>query len=208
MIAMQIIDISLPISPDMPTYPGDPVTQFEPIRKPSGSRLTVVTLGSHAGTHIDAPSHALEDGGSIDAFELEHFYGPCRVLDMSTVDEVVKAEDLQAKNIQSGERILIKTKNSARGYAEFYDSWIAISTDAAVYLAERGVALVGIDWFGIKQKGALDNGAHTALLGKGIPILEGIDLSAAQESTYTLAAFPVAYKGTDGAPTRAVLVSE
>ena len=190
----------------MPTYPGDPVTRFESIRKPSGSRLTVVTIGSHAGTHVDAPSHALEDGDPVNHFDLSRFYGPCRVIDMSQADELITAEDLQTKNIQPGERILIKTKNSNRGYNEFHDSWVALSSEGAAYLASCNVALVGIDWFGIKQKGAPDNGAHTELLSKGIPILEGITLAKADEATYILSALPLAYIGTDGAPARAVLI--
>lgn len=201
-----IIDISLPVHPNMPIYPGNQQTTFENITKPSGSQLTTITIDSHAGTHIDGPSHAgLE--GTVNDFPLEVFYGPCRVIEMFNT-ELIEAIDLADEHIQPGERILFKTNNSLRGYDDFYDHWTALSSDAAEYLAEKGVALVGIDWFGIKQKGALDNRAHTALLKKNIPILEGINLSEAYEGSFTLAAFPVAYQGIDGAPTRAVLISK
>jgi arylformamidase len=108
--------------------------------------------------------------------------------------------------IERGERILLKTDNSTRGHDAFHETWTALSSEAAQYLAEQGVALVGIDWFGIKQKGAPDNGAHTALLSQHIPILEGITLKDVQPGQYTLVAFPIAYKGVDGAQTRAVLI--
>jgi len=202
-----IIDISLPVHPNMPIYPGNKPTAFTPIVKPSGSQLTSITIDSHAGTHIDAPSHAGITNKTMDDFELETFYGPARVIEIYN-EALITAKDLENENIQAGERILFKTDNSLRGFEAFHDTWTALSSDAATYLADIGVKLVGIDWFGIKQKDAPDNGAHTNLLERGIPILEGIDLSGAEEGTYTLSAFPVAYQGIDGAPARAVLIKD
>lgn len=201
---MTIIDISLPIHPSMPIYPGNEPTRFEKIVKPSGSQLTTMTFDTHAGTHIDAPTHAgLE--GSIDAFPLEAFYGPVRVIEILET-ELITAEQLKPHAIHAEERILLKTDNSLRGHDTFHETWTALSSEAADYLAKQGVALVGIDWFGIKQKGAPDNGAHTALLSQQIPILEGITLADVTPGEYTLSAFPVAYIGVDGAQTRAVLI--
>ncbi len=203
---MTIIDISLPIHPGMPVYPGNQVTLFEKSVKPSGSQLTTMTLDSHAGTHIDAPSHAgLE--GSTEIFPLTAFYGPVRVLEFLDTD-LISSEHLKDHEISEGERILFKTDNSIRGHDTFHETWTALSSEAAAYLAERNVALVGIDWFGIKQKGAPDNGAHTELLSRNIPILEGITLRDVEPGLYTLAAFPVAYVGVDGAQARAVLITE
>jgi arylformamidase len=203
----QIIDISLPVHPDMPTYPGNQSTIFCPVVKPSGSQLTNITIDSHAGTHIDAPSHAGIVDKTMDDYALDSFYGPARVIEIYN-ELLITPADLVGENIQAGERILFKTDNSLRGFNAFFDNWTALSSDAGQYLADAGVALVGIDWFGIKQKNAPDNGAHTFLLKKGIPILEGIDLSNAEEGSYTLSAFPVAYRGLDGAPTRAVLIKD
>ncbi len=202
----KIIDISLPVHPSMPIYPGNQATEFKTIIKPSGSRLTTITIDSHAGTHIDAPSHAgLNE--SIDIYSLEAFYGPCRVIELLNTP-LITVGDLIDKHIKNGERILFKTDNSTRGFEAFHETWTALSSEAALFLAEEHVALVGIDWFGVKQKGALDNIAHTALLEKGIPILEGLDLEAAEAGEYTLVAFPIAYQGIDGAPTRAILIQE
>ena len=202
-----IIDISLPVHPAMPTYPGNQPISFEQVLKPSGSQLTNITIDSHAGTHIDAPSHAGIIGQTMNDYDLDIFYGPVRVIEIYN-ESLIDVDDLKNENIQSGERILFKTDNSQRGFEAFHDSWTALSSDAAAYLATAGVILVGIDWFGIKQKGAPDNGAHTELLKHGVPILEGIDLSQADEGTYILSAFPIAYQGIDGAPTRAVLIKE
>jgi len=202
-----IIDISLPVHPDMPTYPGNQPTYFEHVVKPSGSQLTNITIDSHAGTHIDAPSHAGIANQTMDDYTLDVFYGPVRVIEIFN-EPLISVDDLRNENIQAGERVLFKTDNSLRGFEAFHDDWTALSSDAATYLAESGVILVGIDWFGIKQKGAPDNGAHTELLKHGIPILEGIDLSRADEGTYILSAFPIAYQGIDGAPARAVLIKD
>ena len=203
---MHIIDISLPIHPNMPIYPGNQPTTFETTIKPSGSQLTTMTFDSHAGTHIDAPAHAgLE--GSTEIFALETFYGPARVILIEDTP-LIEKHHLADRDIKAGERILLKTDNSARGHDTFHDSWTALSSEAAEYLASKKVALVGIDWFGIKQKDAPDNGAHTELLSKHIPILEGITLKDVQPGVYTLAALPVAYIGIDGAQARAVLIHQ
>lgn len=198
----------MPITPDMAVYPGNTTTRFEPLKSASGtSFLTAITMSSHAGTHIDAPSHVTEGGKPIESFYLERFYGPARVLDMAHCRELVTKDDLQSCNIKANERILLKTQNSLRGFETFHETWVALSSEGASYLSAIGVSLVGIDWFGIKQKNAPDNLAHTALLDRGIPILEGINLSAVEPGDYTLNAFPLAMRGIDGAPARAVLIS-
>lgn len=200
-----IIDISLPVSESSPVYPGNLQPQFKKIIKPSGSELTHITIDSHMGTHIDAPSHAGLNNGTSSDFSLSAFYGECRVIELLDTN-LIEPHHFEAFNIQSGERILFKTNNSIRGFDEFYETWTALSAESARYLAEKEVALVGIDWFGIKQKNAPTNEAHTALLEKNIPILEGIDLNNVAPGAYTLSAFPVAYQGLDGAPARAVLI--
>lgn len=204
---MKLIDISLPVHRQMPTYPGDQPTEIDQTVKPSGSRISKLTVGSHAGTHIDAPSHSLpDDKRGVDSYPLDVFYGACRVVEIagSTIDK----SQLIDQSIRPAERILFKTSNSARGYDQFYDNWVGLTPEAADYLASLPVALVGIDWLGIKRPQAPDNRAHTALLTKSIPILEGLDLSQASAGEYTLSALPVAYRGTDGAPTRAVLIAD
>lgn len=203
----QIIDISLPLRPGGITYPGNPEVGFESIATQSNI-ITKIVLGSHSGTHIDAPSHAkIEGGKTIDKLELHIFQGPARVLDLVGVQESIKVSDLETKNIQTGERVLLKTSNSARwDKGEFFSDFVYLSPEGADFLASKGVVLVGIDSLSIKQKGNPDNRSHTNLLTKGIPIIEGLDLSKAEEGEYTLAAFPLNFEGIDGSPCRAVLL--
>ena len=136
---------------------------------------------------------------------MDIFHGPVRVLDLSSASESVKVSDLENKNIKEGERVLLKTSNSARWGEGFFPDFVFLSSEGAEYLASKGVILVGIDSLSIKQKGNPDNSPHTNLLEKGIPILEGLDLSKVEEGKYVLTAFPLKYQGIDGSPCRAIL---
>ncbi|MDA1316601.1 MAG: cyclase family protein [bacterium] len=203
----QIIDISIPLSPSTIVYPGNPPIQIEEIKsEASKSIISKITSGSHNGTHIDAPRHGIENGKSITDLPLEVFIGPCRVLDCTSDTGAVTSETLKSKNIQKGERILLKTSNSKRGYDVFYPDFVYLSPEGAKYLSDIEIVLVGIDYFSIKQKGSPDNRPHTLLLEKEIPIIEGIDLSSVEEGEYTLVALPLKYVGMDGAPARVVLL--
>lgn len=205
----EIIDISLPISENMPVYPGTAETKIVPVKSASGSStLSEITLTSHAGTHIDAPNHVIAQGSSIDNIPLDRFYGKCRVLDMTGCVAAITEDDIAHHDIQSGERILFKTSNSKREFDTFYDDYVYLDGAAAQRLGAIGVNLVGIDALSVKQRAAQDNSAHTALLSRDIPIIEGLNLSAVEPGIYMLIAFPLAFQGIDGSPTRALLLSE
>ena len=204
----QIIDISIPLSESTIIYPGNPKIEIEEIKsEASKSIISKITSGSHNGTHIDAPRHGIKNGKSITDLPLGTFIGPCRVIDCTTDSESVLRQTLELQTIQQGERILLKTANSLRGYKEFYPDFVYLSPKGAQYLAKLEVALVGIDYLSIKQKGSQDNRPHTLLLKKNIPIIEGIDLSQVAEGNYILVALPLKYVGMDGAPARVVLLN-
>ena len=203
----QIIDISLPLHPGTIVYPGNPQIEIEEIKsQSSGSVLSKITFGSHTGTHIDSQKHVVTGGKPIDSIALETFVGPCRVIDCTSDQGSVKAETLQKNNIQKGERILLKTSNSSRGFETFYDDYVFVSPEASRFLAEKEVALVAIDYLSIKQRGSKDNTPHTYLLEKNIPIVEGVDLSKVEHGEYFLVILPLKFVDIDGAPARAVLL--
>jgi len=203
----QIIDISLPLTGKTIVYPGNPKIEISEIKsEASKSIISKIVSASHNGTHIDAPRHAIHGGISIDEFSLDMFMGLCRVIDCTGDVGAVSKDILETQNVLEGERILLKTSNSLRGYNEFYPDFVYLSSEGAEYLAETGVKLVGIDYLSIKQKGSTDNRPHTLLLEKNIPIIEGIDLSQVEPGEYTLVAFPLRYVGIDGAPARVVLL--
>lgn len=204
----QIIDISLPLFEGMPVYPGNKVTTIQTIHSLSGhSQLSNLELSSHTGTHIDAPRHVFNKGRSIEGLSLERFYGICRVLDLTAYDAFIPRHALEEAKIQANERILLKTKNSQKGFTIFDKEYVYLASESAKYLSERDVWLVGIDALSIKQQGSKDNSPHETLLSKGIPILEGLNLNKVVAGSYTLVAFPLAFQGIDGAPCRAILLS-
>lgn len=204
----KIVDVSLPLKEGMITYPGNPDFAVEPMPSASGtSMLTKMILGTHTGTHIDTPKHVDAEAGGLELFPLDLFVGPCRVLDCSLAKEAVTVDILEQKNIQAGERLLLRTINSSRGFEEFYEDFVYLDGEAAQWLADLGVALVGIDSLSIKQRGSTDNTPHSALLQKNIPIIEGLNLHEAPEGEYVLVASPLRVANADGAPARVLLFS-
>jgi len=203
----KIIDISLNITEDLIVYPGNPPVEFSDASSET-SELTKLSFGSHTGTHIDAPRHAKVNNDGIDSFPLSRFIGPCKVIDATSEDLSVSRELLEKHDIKKGDRVLLKTNNSIVGFNEWRDDYIFLSPDGASYLADRDVALVGIDWLSVKERGNPDNRPHTELLSKNIPILEGIDLSAVEPGQYNLIFLPLKMNGLDGAPGRAVLIEK
>ena len=206
---MKIIDISLPLNNQTPIYPGNvPVSVSIHHAMPEhATQLSAITFGSHSGTHIDAPAHAITGAPALDKIPLENFVGTCRVLDFSNdLAEGVTQSFLESKNIKPGERILLKTRNSIRGFKEFYDDYVYLDGDAADYLASLGVQLVGIDALSIKKRGSTDHRPHLSLLSKNIPIVEGLNLSEVAEGEYELYCLPLNFTNIDGAPARAILI--
>jgi len=182
-IPKKIHDVSIPLHEGMITYPNNPEVKInEPVTE--GSLLTTITLGSHSGTHTDAPRHQHSGDGNVSDYPLEHYVGPALVIDCTHrgPGEVILPKDLDDYDIVEGARVLFKTSNSLRG------------------------SLVGIDFLSIKKRGGTDNRAHTCLLEKKIPIIEGLDLSSVEPGEYFLSAAPLALQDTEGAPLRALLL--
>ena len=202
----KIIDISLPLTPTTIIYPGNPAVEFKPIISKSGSQLTQITLGSHTGTHVDAPKHVYPGGNSVEAFNLNEFVGLCRVLDLTRQTRKIDVADLAEKNISEDERILLKTRNSQQGFEAFRDDYVYLDPQAAEYLAHKNIMLLGIDALSVKQRGTADNTSHTVLLANNIPIVEGLNLSDIDEGAYFLICLPLKFEGLDGSPVRAVLL--
>jgi arylformamidase len=198
----EIIDISIPIDESTCVYPGNPTVQFHPA---DDMKYTTITMGSHSGTHVDAPVHAIAGAENVDSYALGQFIGPVWVQEITdpvaiTWDEV-KDIDFTRYN-----RILFRTANSDANPAEWREDYVYLDGDCAQRLAQENVELLGIDAFSVKQRGSDDHRPHTALLEQHIAILEGLDLRAAEQGEYYLVALPIAFKGIDAAPVRAVLL--
>lgn len=206
---MTIIDISQPITADMFVYPGDPrfaSREVHSFRRGDDCEVSELTVGSHCGTHIDAPLHMISGGGGIETMPLELFYGPCRVLTLPV--SVVTEKMLQEFEIEEGERILLRTdpKGTYRGTERFNPS--VLSMGAARYLAERRIRLLGIDAPTVESMEAYGGELHRALMRAGVAIVEGLCLEHAREERYVLSALPLSMPGENGSPCRAVLIRE
>ncbi len=203
----KIFDISLALTNDTIVYPGNVPLNIEThSHMPDATtHLSKISMGTHTGSHVDAPMHAVMGADTLDQIPLETFVGLCRVVDAThrLAGESVNKQDLG--NVVSGERILIKTSNSIRGFDKFYDDYVYLSGDAADWLAEMKVGLVGIDYLSIKQRGSKDQRPHTSILEKNIPIIEGINLNHIGPGHYELICLPLKLIGVEGGPARIIL---
>lgn len=208
---MKIHDISIPISPTMPTYPGDPAVSIEPvlqIAKGDNANVSRLSFGDHTGTHLDPPAHFVPGGKTVDQLDLNVLYGPARVVDLTRVEQAITADDLARARIpQRATRVLCKTRNSELwGRAGFQKDFIAFAWDAAQWIVDRGIKLVGIDYLSAESFSASEPKTHRILLGAGVIIVEGIDLRNIAPGNYTLACLPLKIKEGDGGPARALLI--
>ncbi len=206
---MKIIDISQKICPEMPVYPGDPRFQSKTIcsfKQGSMCEVSELTIGSHCGTHIDAPLHMIPGGGDIESLPLDCFVGPCRVLTLPAA--IISEKMLEELEIGEGERILLRTDPEGKAQQKGRFNPAVLSMRAAQLLAARRVKLVGIDSPTVENMELCDGEVHRTLLGAGIAVLEGMGLKHATRERYTLSALPLRLAGENGAPCRAVLIDE
>jgi arylformamidase len=203
------IDVSVPLTSGMLTWPGDPpvrVTRALDQERGDPCTLSHLDLGAHTGTHMDAPLHYLRGGASIDTMPLDATVGPARVIAIADPVSVTAAE-LEMHALGRGERVLFKTRNSARRWVAepFDETFVYISHGAALHLAERGVRTVGVDYLSVGGFHHDDETTHRALLGAGIWVIEGLDLSLVEPGDYEMICLPLRVAGADGAPARALL---
>lgn len=201
-------DISWPITEKMTAYKDNYVVQIKAIKNfdEHAVRDSLVTIGTHSGTHIDAPAHFMKDGSTIDQLDLSAVIGTARVLDCTSCEQVIMAQDLKRHGIQEGERILLKTKNSYRSATQEFDyDFVYVSQEAAEYLALCKIQSVAIDYLGIERKQP-DHETHFILFNANIVIIEGVRLSNVEPGSYELVCLPLLCEGLEAAPARAILI--
>lgn len=194
---MRIHDLTRPLGPGMPVYPGDPPVCFRSHAslEADGYRVTEVGIGTHAGTHVDAPAHFLPQGATVDRLPLEKLVGPVRVLD---------GED-DALNVAPGDRLLFRSGWSAHWERDDYFARFPTLPGALVErIAGAPAALVGLETPSLHPDAEEDARRHRLLLEAGVVILENlVGLEALPENVY-LIALPLPLVGADGTPCRVV----
>jgi arylformamidase len=204
-----VIDISVPNGPGQHVYPGDPVPRIEAVRRIANGdvcNLSMLHMGSHTGTHVDAPYHFIADGARLGQVPLDRMVGPCVVADLRG-RRAVDAASLESVPLHLGDILLCRTDNSDKWAApSFQQDFTFVTKDAAAALIARGVRALGMDYLSIEEFGSPDFPVHHALLGAGIFVIEGLDLREVAAGRYFLVCLPLNLPDMDGAPARAVLL--
>mgnify|MGYP005847578039 CR=1 FL=1 len=206
---MEWIDLSVPLREGMPTYPGDQPFSLQPllrIAEGKACNLSAIQMGTHTGTHVDPPWHFVADGITVDRLPLDLLIGKAYVVSVRNVPAVT-AHALQSASIPDGvERLLIQTDNSFGSWdkADFQPDFVYLTADAAEWLVQRDIRLVGIDYLSVEQFRAPEPRAHRTLLGAGVIIVEGLNLQELEPGWWRFICLPLRIEGADGAPARAV----
>lgn len=208
---MPFYDVTVALSNELPTYPGDPgikIGEWRSLAKGDSANVSVVNFGAHTGTHVDAPAHFIEGAAKIESLPLDSLIGECVVVQTPDDCLVVDEAFVSANVPQGSARVLFKTRNSAFWKTtEFHSDFTHLDLGAATWLRDQGAKLVGIDYLSIEKFKSPGHPTHLALLSQGVVILEGLNLSDVAPGKYELICLPLRLRSQlgDGAPARAVL---
>lgn len=208
-----IYDLSIPLSSAIPTYPGDPgieIRDWLTLRNNDAANVSVLHFGAHTGTHVDAPAHFIEGAARVESLPLDVLIGDAEVFEVPSEFSSIDLNFVTEHCRNASTRLLFKTRNSSlwkTSDQRFQKDYTYLELEAAKYLVERGVRLIGIDYLSIEQFGQEGHPTHLALLSKGVIIVEGLNLSDVPAGRYELICLPLRISGGlgDGAPARAVL---
>jgi arylformamidase len=204
---MKTYDVTWPISPTMSVWPGDPPVVLERVASMDrGDRLNLSQLACtvHVGTHVDAPLHFIADGTDVTSLSLDVLIGPARVIELADI-AAITAGSLAQLELSGVKRLLFKTSNASLPRTKFIQDFVAVADDAARWIVEQGVQLVGVDYLSVEQFGGSGT-VHRTLLGAGVIVIEGLDLHDVPPGDYVLYCLPMKLVGSEGAPARVVLV--
>jgi len=207
-----IYDVSVPIVSGMPVWPSDPPLKLTPQSHISRDKthtvhVTTIEMGSHTGTHIDAPYHFVEGGRRLESIPLDELVGTATVVQVAGARSITR-QHLQSLVWDGVRRVLFKTDNSGHwNDGTFYESFVYLEPDAAEFLVQQGVRLVGIDYLSIDAYKSEKHPTHFVLLPRNVVIIEGLNLSHVAPGQYQLVALPLNLQSGDGAPARVILIS-
>jgi arylformamidase len=210
---MPIYDVTVPISNELPTWPGDPavaISDWSSLSTGAGANVSMLNFGAHTATHVDAPAHFIEGARKIESLPLDVLIGEAQVVEVPEDLRAIDEQFVPAHCSPGAKRILFKTRNSAfwnEGNPQFHTDFTYLDLKAAEKLVERGIKLVGIDYLSIEKFNSPKHETHLALLSHGVVILEGLNLSEISAGKYELICLPLRLRSNlgDGAPARVVL---
>jgi arylformamidase len=211
---LKILDISVPISAELPVWPGDPpivLERYKVISEGNASNDSRIACSVHSGTHVDAPAHFIENGATVEQLPLDVLIGPATVVEVPMTG-AIKPDFLETLTLSPGTtRLLFKTCNSdlwENPNHSFNADFVALSVDAALWITRKGIRLVGIDYLSVQLFDDSEPLTHRTLLEAGVVIVEGLNLQNVRPGSYQLICLPIKLAGSDGAPARVVLIEE
>lgn len=192
----------------MVVWPSDPPFRVEPwsqLAQGGSSNVSLLHLTSHTGTHVDAPSHFIPGAASVDQVDPQLLVGPARLFNLEG-ERTISLSALHGLDLAGVSRALFRTRNSYHLQDEdFWPEFTYLTEEGARFLVERGASLVGVDYLSIEAYQNPDHPTHRILLGAGVVVIEGLDLSQVEAGDYELMCLPLKLKDADGAPTRVFL---
>ena len=200
---IKIYDVTRPIHSGMAVYEGDPeveVRRVLSVEAGANANVSLLRFGSHTGTHVDAPAHFREGAPGVDQLRLDILIGPANLYELDDTDKI-DVGSLQRLALALCPRVLLKLRLPSSKRA------VGLTAEAARFLVEAGIRLVGMEASSIDPLASSDFPAHRTLLEAGVVIVEGLDLSAVPPGPYDLVCLPLKILDGDGAPARVVLLT-
>ena len=204
-------DLTYPLRPGMPVWPGQPEVTIERIAELSHGdvcNVSVVNFSVHSGTHIDAPVHFLKDAADITTASIDALNGDAvaiELIEQTAADGHIRAAHLDAKSDAIGDatRLIVRTRNSEDDWTRdaFREDYAAVAPDAARWLVDRGIRTIGVDYLSVAP---FDDPTttHCILLDAGVWIIEALDLRATSAGPVEMRALPLKLVGSDASPIR------
>jgi len=210
---MPIYDVTVPVSNELPTWPNDPaveISDFSSLSAGDPANVSMLNLGAHTGTHVDAPAHFIEGAAKVESLSLDALIGEAVVIELPEDALAIDEAFVQKHYVPGTQRVLFKTRNSAfwsEPEPQFHTDFTYLDLPAAKWLVEQGIKLVGIDYLSIEKYASEKHETHLALLSHGVVILEGLNLTGIAPGRYELICLPLRLRSNkgDGAPARVVL---
>jgi arylformamidase len=205
---MRIIDLTHPITDQMPVYfSWHPATEWVQTADYDGQNCVVhrLTIGTHSGTHIDAPSHIFQGMHHIDGYDISLWYSEAQVLDFTprSANELITQREMEEKQVEEGIGVIVRTDWDTRfGQDDYYKTYPAISAEAGQLLIKRNVKYLAAD-----TPFTMD--IHRMFLSRGKPLLTNLrNLKEIRQPKVKLVAAPLLIKGGDAAPARIFAIEE
>jgi len=201
-------DISPPIEPATPAFPGDTTYQQRwtlQIGPGCPVNVSAITMSPHLGAHADAPLHYGREAAAIGLVDLDPFLGRCRVIHAIDKGPLITKAHLEHAARGLPARVLVRTRRAAM--TEWTAEFSAFAPEAIVWLASLGVRLVGLDTPSVDPADSKTLDSHMQLLAHDLRVLENLVLDDVDEGDYELIALPLKLTHACASPVRAVLRS-